>query len=171
MNNIEETLWNYIDGNCTPGEQAAISKLIASDESYRLKYNELLALNQEFAASELDEPSMAFTYNVIEAIRKEEALVPLKSTINKRIILGITIFFAVTLTLFLGYALFSMDWSAQKLPNIPANLSVDIKAPAISADAKKQVFEGFIFFDVILALYLLDKSLRRKISRNKTLSV
>lgn len=162
MNNIEETLWNYIDGSCTPEEQAAISKLIASDESYRLKYNELLALNQEFTVIELDEPSMAFTYNVIEAIRKEEALVPLKSTINKRIILGIAIFFAVTLTLFVGYALFSMDWSTPQLPNFIGNLSVDIKAPAISSDVKKMAFEGFIFFDVILALFLFDKSLRRK---------
>ena len=30
MNNIEEKLWSYIDGNCTPDEQKAISALIAA---------------------------------------------------------------------------------------------------------------------------------------------
>jgi anti-sigma factor RsiW len=73
MSSIEEKLWNYIDGTCTPDEQEAIARLIAQDEIYRRKYNELLKLNAEFAAIELDEPPMAFTYNVMEAIRTENA--------------------------------------------------------------------------------------------------
>ena len=30
MNNIEEQLWNYIDGSCAADERSAISKLIAA---------------------------------------------------------------------------------------------------------------------------------------------
>jgi len=162
MNNIEETLWNYIDGNCTADEQSAISKLIASDEAYRLKYQELLALNQEFAAIELDEPPMAFTYNVIEAIRTEQAMVPLKAAINKRIIMGIAIFFVLTLTAFIIYALISMDWSSQSLPNIAAKVPVDFKVPQVSSQISKPIVEGFMFFDVVLGLFLFDHWLRRK---------
>jgi hypothetical protein len=162
MNNIEETLWNYIDGTCTPDEQSAITKLIASDEAYRLKYQELLALNKEFAAIELDEPPMAFTYNVIEAIRTEQAQVPLKAAINKRIIIGITIFFMVTLTIFIIYALVSLDWHAQNLPNIAVKLPVDFKVPQVSAHVSKPIVEGFMFFDVVLGLFLFDHWLRRK---------
>jgi anti-sigma factor RsiW len=66
MNSIEEQLWNYIDGTCTPGEQQAISMLIETDENYRRQYEELLALNAEFANIELEEPPMAFTYRVME---------------------------------------------------------------------------------------------------------
>ncbi|MDB5130998.1 MAG: hypothetical protein JWR02_747, partial [Mucilaginibacter sp.] len=89
MNNIEEKLWEYIDDRCTPDERAAISALIAGDEPVRFKYNQLLSLNQEFSAMELDEPPMAFTYNVMEGIRTGEAQKPLKAAINKHIIMGI----------------------------------------------------------------------------------
>ena len=162
MNNIEETLWNYIDGNGTPDERSAISKLIASDEAYRIKYKELLTLNKEFAAIELDEPSMAFTYNVIEAIRAEQAQVPLKAAINKRIIIGITIFFVLTLTGFLVYALASMNWSAQSIPDIAVKVPANLKMPDVSAHISKPLVEGFMFFDVVLALFLFDTFLRRK---------
>ena len=73
MNPIEEKLWSYIDGSCTEDERAAISRLIASDEVYRLKYQELLAFERELSAMELDEPSMGFTYKVMESIRTEHA--------------------------------------------------------------------------------------------------
>ena len=76
-------------------EQKAIDMLIAQDEVYRRKYEELLALNQEFSKMELDEPPMAFTYNVMEAIRAEHAQQPLKAGINKRIIKGISGFFII----------------------------------------------------------------------------
>src|ERR1700733_7676515 len=101
MNNMEEKLWSYIDGLCTPEEQKAIGDLINTDAAVGSKYRELLKLNKEFAAMELDEPPMAFTYNVIEAIRTENAQVPLKAAINKRIIRGISIFFIATLAILL----------------------------------------------------------------------
>src|ERR1700761_3009434 len=112
MNTVEEKLWNYIDGSCTPEEQEAICRLIEQDEVYRRKYDELLALNQEFAAMELEEPPMAFTYNVMEAIRNEAALNPLKARVDKRIIRGIGLFFVLTLSVMLIIALGSIHWSA-----------------------------------------------------------
>ncbi|WP_295793376.1 hypothetical protein [Mucilaginibacter sp.] len=162
MNNIEEKLWNYIDGTCTADEQSAINKLIASDEAVRLKYKELLALNREFATMELDEPSMAFTYNVIEAIRTEQALVPLKAAINKRIVMGIALFFVITLTGFLVFAFTKMNFAsmgtADILPKVPANF----KMPEVSMHFSKPLVEGFMFFDVVLGLFLFDAYLRRK---------
>lgn len=162
MNNIEEKLWSYIDGTCPADEQPAISRLIASDESVRLKYNELLALDKEFAAMELDEPSMAFTYNVIEAIRTEEAMVPLKTRVNKRIIMGIMLFFVISLTGFIIYALSQMDISSAGVPAIVSKVTVSVKLPQVNTQFSKPMVEGFMFFDVILGLYLFDKYLRRK---------
>ncbi len=159
MNTIEETLWNYIDGNCTADEQKAISALIARDEVYRLKYNELLKLNNEFSAMELDEPSMAFTYNVIEGIRAEYAQKPLKATINKRIIMGITIFFVLTLIVLLAFTLSNIQLPAT---SIPANVISSVKIPDFGKYVTKPVIEGFVFFDVLLALFLFDTFLRRK---------
>ncbi|MBC7401231.1 MAG: hypothetical protein H7289_14930, partial [Mucilaginibacter sp.] len=86
MNSIEEKLWSYIDGNCTTNERAAIDLLLIEDETYQQAYLELLALNREIAGMELEEPSMAFTYNVMENIRAEHARQPLKTHINNNII-------------------------------------------------------------------------------------
>ncbi len=162
MNNIEEKLWNYIDGTCTADEQSAISKLIASDEAVRLKYHELLALNTEFATMELDEPSMAFTYNVIEAIRTEQAQAPLKAAINKRIIMGIALFFVVTLTGFLVFAFTKIDFASLGSVNIGVKVPANFKMPEVSTHFSKPLVEGFMFFDVVLGLFLFDAYLRRK---------
>jgi len=159
MNNIEEILWNYIDGNCTADEQKAISDLIAGDEAYRIKYNELLNLNKAFAGMELDEPPMAFTYNVMETIRTEYAQKPLKAAINKRIIRGISIFFVLTIVCLSVFTLANISLPAGSVPiSVPSGL----KMPDIGRYITKPVIEGFLFFDLVLSLYLFDTYLRRK---------
>jgi hypothetical protein len=159
MNSIEEILWKYIDGNCSPEEQKIVSTLIAEDESYRLKYLELVVLSNDLSEMELDEPSMAFTYNVMEGIRAEHALVPLKARVNKRIIMGIALFFSITLFTLLLFVLLTIKLPAHILP---ANSSLNFKIPDINSGKEKMVVQGFIFFDVVLGLYLLDGFLRRK---------
>jgi anti-sigma factor RsiW len=159
MNNMEEKLWNYIDGNCTPDEQKAISSLIEKDAAIGAKYRELLSLNASFAQMDLDEPPMAFTYNIMEAIRTENAQVPLKAAINKRIIRGIAIFFTLTLVALLVLVFASVKWSGQGLP---ASLTAHFKMPDISSSQTKVFVQAFVFFDVLLGLYLFDAYLRRK---------
>ncbi len=159
MSSIEEILWNYIDGNCTTDEQKAISTLIVQNEAYRLKYHELLALNAEFATIELDEPRMAFTYDVMEAIRTEHAQQPLKAAINKKIILSITIFLVTTITALLVYTLSSVSWPATAGP---IQIPVGLKMPDVGHLLSKPVMQGFLFFDAILAMFLFDTYLRRK---------
>jgi len=162
MNSIEEQLWNYIDGTCTANEQSAINQLIASDEAVRLKYHELLALNMEFATMELEEPPMAFTYNVIEAIRTEQAQAPLKAAINKRIIMGIAIFFVLTLTGFLVFAFTKMDFASLGSVNLGVKVPSNFKMPEVGTQFSKPLVEGFMFLDVVLGLFLFDAYLRRK---------
>lgn len=159
MNKMEEQLWNYIDGTCTPAEQEAIARLIEQDEAYARKYQELLALNQDFATMELDEPPMAFTYNVMETIRAENASKPLKAAIDKRIILGIGIFFAVTILTLLVFAFASVNLSGIKLTvDIPGNVKLLNTNSLFSGPFLK----WFLIFDVVLALFLGDAYLRRK---------
>ncbi len=159
MNSIEETLWNYIDGNCTPDEQKAVSVLIEQDEAYRKKYNELLALNQEFAAMEFDEPPMAFTYNVMEAVRAEEALKPLKAAINKKVIRTISIFFIFMLSVSLVFVLANIHLTSG---GDTATLAEKFRLPNIKSYITPPMIEGFLFLDVILALYMFDAFLRKR---------
>jgi len=168
MNTVEEKLWNYLDGNCTPEEQEAINRLIEQDEVYRRKYDELLVLNQEFAAMELDEPPMAFTYNVMESIRNENALKPLKARVNKNIIRGIGLFFVLTISVILIFALASIHWSA----GVGARPSaIELTLPNISHYITGPAMQIFLFFDVILALYLGDSYLRKKRMAKEDISV
>jgi anti-sigma factor RsiW len=162
MNTIEEKLWNYIDGTCTPTEQDAIARLIEQDEVYGKKYAELLALNAEFAYIELDEPSMAFSYNVMEAIRAEKVLTPLKATINKKIILGIAAFFVLSILVLLGFVFSNVQVSGNVFSAISIKLPDSIKVPNASSLFNKTFMKGFFVFDVILALFLTDSYLRRK---------
>lgn len=160
MNHIEEKLWNYIDGTCTLEERQAISRLIEEDEVYRHQYQELLAFNQELHAIELDEPPMAFTYNVLEAIRTEEAQKPLKAAINPNIIKVIAGFFIVTILTLLAFALASTNWSASG-GSMP--VPVEVKSLLhIKSYINGPALRIFLFFDVVLALFLVDSYLRRK---------
>lgn len=159
MNTIEEKLWNYIDGTCSGEERKAIDILIAEDEIYRRKYEELLALNREFSKMEPDEPSMAFTYNVMEAIRAEHARQPLKAGINKRIIKGISGFFIVSIALLLILLISNVHTGSA---NISVHLPDSLRLPDIKNYLNKPVLEGFLFFDIVLGLFLFDAWLRRK---------
>jgi len=165
MNAIEEKLWNYIDGSCTPEEERAISILIDTDAVYKQKYNELLQLNVDFGAMELDEPSMAFTYNVMEAIRTENALRPLKAKVDTRIIWGIGAFFIVTITVLLVFVLASINW--QQSGHVSQSFSlpkVDIALPSVKDLFSANIIRGFVLFDLVLALFVLDTYLRKKLN-------
>src|SRR5471030_1935353 len=164
MNSIEEKLWAYIDGTCTAAERNEISRLIESDSAYRDQYSELLLLNSEFEKMELDEPPMAFTYNVMEQIRTQEALVPLKAGINKNVIRGIGGFFVLSISVLLIIALSKVNWG-----NAAFGIAAfDVKLPdQMSSSNIKNIFTGtwmnaFLLFDVILGLFLLDTFLRKR---------
>jgi hypothetical protein len=158
MNNIEEKLWSYIDGTCTADERAAIDVLLVGDETYQQAYLELLALNREIAGMELDEPSMAFTYKVMENIRAEHARQPLKTHINNNIIKVIGGFFIITITAMFIMVLASINWSAVGQVSAPP-----IKMPEISSFTSSLLFKGFLFFDTVLVLFLLDNFMRKRV--------
>jgi len=163
MNSAEEKLWSYIDGTCTATERAEIAAMIAANEEFRLQYEELLALNAEFASIELDEPPMAFTYKVMEQIRTEEARVPLRTIIDKRYIYGVAGFFGITIVAILIFAVSSMDWTSNTNTLTFAS-PVKISMPNVSSAFKQVWMQCFLFFDTVLALFLADSYFRKKSS-------
>ncbi|TWR30534.1 hypothetical protein FPZ43_06235 [Mucilaginibacter pallidiroseus] len=166
MNSIEEKLWNYIDGSCTLQERQAIAMLIEQDEVYRKKYDELLTLNQEFSTMEVDEPSMAFTYNVMEAIRTEKAMQPLKSAINKRIILSIAAFFILTISVLVVMILSKVNWhwgnSSALDVTVPVPTQIAANVTHVNSFFSGPLLKGFLFFDIVIGLFLLDNYFRKK---------
>lgn len=108
---------------------------------------------------ELDEPPMAFTYNVMEAIRAEHAQQPLKAGIDKRIIKGISGFFIVSILLLVVYVLSTTHVAPV---NLSGHLPDSLKLPDIRNYLSKPVLEGFVFFDLVLGLFLFDAYLRKR---------
>ncbi|MBS1532442.1 MAG: hypothetical protein JSU01_19220 [Bacteroidetes bacterium] len=159
MNTIEERLWSYIDGTCSEGERQAIDTLIATDEAYRAKFEELLSFDQELVKMEADEPSMGFTYNVMESIRAEHARQPLKAAINKKIIRGIGIFFIATISLMLILMLSTLHPTAD---SFSVKLPDSFKVTNLTNLLNGKVLSVFFFLDTVLALVWVDAWLRRR---------
>ncbi|MEX8547715.1 MAG: hypothetical protein V5804_08945 [Mucilaginibacter sp.] len=162
MNETEEQLWNYIDGFCTEDERKAIEILLTSDANYRNKYAELKAFEANMPSLGIEEPSMGFTFKVMENIRAEQARVPLKTRINTGIIGAIGAFFICTILVLLGFVLVSVDWSAPSPVHLP-----EIKIPPVTNYLNPVVIKGFLFFDVVLGLFFLDQYFRKFFIRQK----
>ncbi|MES2274476.1 MAG: hypothetical protein V4592_00520 [Bacteroidota bacterium] len=162
MNSIEEQLWNYIDGTCTNAEREQISQLIIHDEEYKQQYAELMQLNNEFSSIELDEPPMAFTYNVMEQIRTQEASVPLKAAINKQIIYAIAAFFVLTILTVLAFALRDINWSSGGSQTTSFKMPASLNSSEIKSFTSGPWMNGFLFFDVVLGLFLFDAYLHKR---------
>ena len=160
---MEERLWNYLDGACSGDDRLFIEQLIATNQEWKAKYQELLELQELLSHHlELDEPSMRFNQNIMEAISHQHIAPAAKSYINKRIIWGIAGFFMVSLIGLLIVGITQVNWSAGSTDNSLINLN---KLNFDKMDAGR-FFNNtyttiFMMINVVLGLMLLDMYLRR----------
>src|SRR5687768_16883905 len=101
--NLEEQLWNYIDGTASAEQKSVIEKQIEADAQWKNKYHELLELDKVLKLSELEAPSMRFSKNVMEEIARLHIAPATKTYINKKIIWSIGFFFIAIVIGFLVY--------------------------------------------------------------------
>jgi hypothetical protein len=166
--NIEDRLWSYIDGVCESEEKSAIEQLLQSNLDWQHKYKELLDIHQLLHSTELEEPSMRFTRNVMEEIAKYQIAPATRSYINKRIIYGIGAFFATMMIGFLIYGLGQIDWSASGTTHLPAAGQITkIGEDQLNKIDFSKFFNNtyvniFMMINVVLGLGLLDRYLSRK---------
>ncbi len=154
----EERLWDYIDGIASVAETTTIAALIESNAEWRAKYGELLEVQQLLASSELEEPSMRFTKNVMEEITKLHIAPATKTYINKNIIRGLAIFFITLIVGFLAYGFGQIDWTVEGDSNLPVDLTKVDYSKMFSND----IVNVFMMINVILGLFLLDRYLANK---------
>lgn len=155
---IEERLWEYIDGMSTPEEKTVIDRLIAADAEWRAKYSELLEVQQLMLSSELDEPSMRFTKNVMEDIALLHIAPATKTYINKKIIWGIAMFFITMIIGFLIYGIGQVKWTSSG----DSRFSIDISSIDFSVMFNNTYLNAFMMMNMILGLFLLDRYLAKK---------
>ena len=155
---MELRLWEYIDGLTAPSELSAIEKLIAENIEWRAKYHELLEVHQLIATTELEQPSLRFTKNVMEEISNYNIAPATKEYINKKIIWAIAAFFITAIVSFVIYSFSQVDWS------VADNTPLPFKVPKMDFSSlfTNTFINGFMMLNVILGLMLLDKYLANK---------
>jgi len=164
---IEERLWDYIDGLSSPAEQSAIEALLAENLEWQRKYKELLNIHQEMQETELDAPSMRFSKNVMEEIARLQVAPATKTYINKNVIRSIGAFFLAMIAGFLVYCLGQFKWSASGssstfLPRYDLDLDTKMRAFNWGKIFSSGYTTVFMLVLVILALVMLDMYLQRK---------
>jgi len=156
--NIDDRLWEYIDGSNSVEEKSAIEKLIETNKQWKEKYHELLELHQLVQSSALEEPSLRFTKNVMEEIAKYQIAPATKAYVNNKIIWGIGIFFITLVIGFLIYGFGQVDWSASGNEKLP----IDISKVDYGKFFNNTYVNVFMMINVVLGLMLLDRYLAAK---------
>lgn len=157
---MEERLWNYIDGASEAGERSAIESLLQENAEWQSKYRELLEVHQLLHSTELDEPSMRFTRNVMEEIARLQIAPATKNYINKKIIYGLGAFFITMIIGFLVYGFYQIDWSAAS--NSKGVIPVDIDKVNFGVLFNNTYVNMFMMLNVVLGLMFLDRYLSNK---------
>ena len=162
--NIEDRLWDYIDGSCTEAEKSAVEQLIATQQAWRAQYQALLDVHQAVHQSlELEAPSMRFSQNVMEEIARYQIAPATKTYINKKIIYGVAFFFLFLMAGVFIYSLSQVNWSASG-SGVTGNfidryMSTKIDWNSFFTNTWMTVF---MLVTVVLSLILLDMYLGRK---------
>ncbi|MBO9201186.1 MULTISPECIES: anti-sigma factor family protein [Niastella] len=161
--NIEERLWDYIDGAGSAEERLFVEQLIASNAAWKARYQELLELQDLLSHRlELDEPSMRFTQNIMEAISKHHIAPAAKTYINKRIIWSIAGFFLCCIIGFLIAGLAQVHWTGgSTTDNSLVNLNkINLDKVDTSKFFNNTYTTIFMMVNVVLGLVALDMYLR-----------
>jgi magnesium-transporting ATPase (P-type) len=163
---IEQQLWEYIDGISTDSEKSAIEKMLDSNLEWKNKYNELLQVNQLLKSSELEQPSLRFTKNVMDNIAKYHIAPVTKQYINNRIVWGIGIFFLTMIIGFIVYGFGQVNWtSGQTGTN---SLGVDTSKIDFSKIFSNTYVNVFMMINIVIGLALLDRVLANKRKQFRT---
>jgi len=160
---IEERLWEYIDGLCSAEDRLFIDELIATNQEWKTKYSELLELQNLLSHQlELDEPSMRFTQNIMEAISKHHIAPAAKSYINKKIVWGIAGFFICSIIGLFIAGIAQMEWPASTTPDAPWFDLSKLSNVNFGSFFNNTYTTIFMMINVVLGLVLLDMYLNRK---------
>ncbi len=163
QHNMDDRLWDYLDGRGNAAERSSIEELIAQNSAWKEKYRELLDVHALMQGSELDMPSMRFSKNVMEEIAKLHIAPATRTYINNKIIWGLTLFFVTVLIGFLIYGFGQVNWSGGSSGPITQELNkLNTGKLDFSKFFNNSWVNGFMMMNMVLGLFLLDQYLTRK---------
>jgi hypothetical protein len=159
---MEQRLWDYIDGTSQPAEKTAVSQLISEDPVWKLGYEELVSIQAMLQKEDLEMPPLRFTKNVMEEIAKYQVAPATKSYINKNVIRGIMAFFLVMLTGLIIYLLGEMHWTNHATNSLIPGFSSEAEKFNIGKVLSNAWVNIFIGINATLGLILIDTYMQGK---------
>jgi len=157
--NMEERLWDHIDGLGDAAERAEIERLLATDPAWHAAYEAITDTQRLLKSTEMEQPSLRFTKNVMESIARYQVAPPTHSYVNKRIIWAIGGFFILVILVALSFSISTIHFNAGssggagfKLPEMDFSFLKHIPS---------SIWTAFLLADAVLGLLFLDRYLRR----------
>ena len=161
---IEMQLWEYIDGTGNVADMQRISVLIERDPVWQQKYEALQALHTSISNDmEMEQPSMRFGQNVMDAIAAQHIAPATKIYINKSIIRGIAALFILMLTVFFGIACATV-YKGGGTSDVLSQLS--FSKMNLGKYLNSTTINMILAVNVVIGLVLLDTMLRRRKARH-----
>lgn len=158
---MEKMIWEYIDGLCSPSVKEMVSRHLAEDPEWKMKYNELKTIHHLLQNEKLEMPSLRFTKNVMEEIARYQVAPATRNYVNKNIIRGITAFFLIMIGGFFVYFIGQIHWSSS-----PSNHMFPSSLDAGKMNWNKLLNNSYINIlmgiSAMLGLILVDRYMRAK---------
>ena len=161
---MEERLWDYIDNRSSKDEIIIIERLIENEEKWKTTYKKLMGMNEALHLTELEQPSMRFTKNIMEKIATFNISPKAITYINKKIIWSIGALFIFIIASLLIYGFTKVEWSA----NSKSTLPFDVDSIHFGNLFNSTYLYIFMMINVVLGLMLLDKYLQRKKTKHES---
>ncbi len=160
MDNREERLWAYIDGQSSEAEREGISVLLTTDDDWRTQYELLLQVHHSIAVAMVpDEPSMRFSKNVMEAIGNERIAPATVRYINPWVIRGLAAVFLFSILTAVGYFFYSMNLVYRSTPFLPAYTYSRLPFQELLNGTSGKII---LCLNIVLLLVFLDMTLSSK---------
>jgi hypothetical protein len=154
---MEKLIWEYIDGHVSPAEKEKITRHIAEDMEWQVKYNELKNIHVLLQQEEMEMPSMRFTKNVMEEIARFQVAPATKNYINKNVIRGLAAFFLVMIVGLFIYFIGQLHWVDNPTGSLLPSYYQDANKMNWGKLLNNTYVNIFIGINVILGLILIDK--------------
>jgi hypothetical protein len=162
---IQMQVWEYVDGLCNAEDQVRIAKLIANDEVWKAEYEAIVQLHQGLETfTEVEQPSMRFTKNVMEAVAHTGMARPTRSLVNTNIIRGIAAIFIISVVAMLGYAFAHTGGAGGRTINFAA--PIDQLRNKMAPIGNSNIWQYIWWCNALLAVVLADSLLRKKRMRH-----
>lgn len=157
---MEEILWEYLDGTCSDANKANITRLIDTERAWREKYAELRMLRNQLATMETHQPSMRFTANLMDNIAGMHVAGTTKQYLNNWIIKSIAAFFLLVIAGIAVYAVTTANWAAGTDQSAPFNLECVMNSGVVNT---------MVCITIVLSLVFIDRFLRHRGVLHKSL--